>query len=68
LVAVAVNVKEVPAHTAVLVVLMLTVGVLGTEFTVRVMAFEVAVVLLKQLALLVSTQVMISPLTNVVLL
>lgn len=66
--AVAVNVKEVPAHTVVLVVLMLTVGVLGTEFTVRVMAFEVAVVLLKQLALLVSTQVMISPLTNVVLL
>jgi hypothetical protein len=68
LVAVAVNVKEVPAHTVVLVVLMLTVGVLGTEFTVRVMAFEVAVALLKQLALLVSTQVMISPLTNVVLL
>lgn len=68
MVTVAVNVKEVPAHTVVLVVLMLTVGVLGTEFTVRVMAFEVAVVLLKQLALLVSTQVMISPLTNVVLL
>lgn len=51
----------------VVVVLILTVGVVGSGFTVSVMALEVAVLGLTHAALLVSTQVMISPLEKVLL-
>lgn len=59
----AVNVTLVPEQMVVALAVMETVGT-KIGFTTRVMLLLVAVVLLKQLALLVSSQLTISPLFN----
>jgi hypothetical protein len=67
LVAVAVKVIVAPAQALVADALIETAGVI-LEVTVIVMPLDVAIAVLVQAALLVSTQVITSPLTNVALL
>ena len=63
MVGVAVNVTEVPEQMVVAVAEMLTDGV-TEELTVIAMVFDVAIVVLTQVELLVSTQLTICPLVN----
>ena len=65
-VGVAVNVTLVPVQMVVPVLAPIEIAGVRTGFTVIAIAFDVAVVGLAQVALLVSTQVTICPLVNVV--